>query len=82
LVYDNVLIVETPGAEVLGDSVEAVISVPCVLRLTVVDEWVPYGDGFVATDTLSVVPSDEDEAADLGVAVITVTDVLILIFVE
>jgi hypothetical protein len=45
---------------VLGDSVEAIISVPSVLPFTVVEEWVPYGDGVVATYTFSVVPSDEE----------------------
>ena len=79
------LLVEAPGAEVLGDSVEEEISVPSVLPFTGVEEWVPYGDVDVATDTFSIVPSDEDEAAGSGgavIVVIAVTNVLILIFVE
>ena len=68
----------------LGDSDEVVITVSRVLPFTLVDERVPYDDDVVAIDTLSVVPSVEDEVADSGGAVlvaIAVTDVLISISV-
>jgi hypothetical protein len=37
--YNEILLVEAPGAEVLDDSVEVEISVPSVLPFTGVDEW-------------------------------------------
>ena len=85
MVYEEVLLVEATGADVLGDSDKAVISVSSLLKFIVVDEWLTYRDGVVATYTFSVVPLDETEAADsIGevIVVIGVTVVLILKYVE
>ncbi len=85
MVYGEVLLVEAPGADVRGDSGKAVISVSSVLKFIVVDKWLSYRDGVVATDTFLVVPLDETEAADsIGavIVVIGVKVVLILKFVE
>ena len=43
--------VDALGTEVLGDSVEVLISVSSVLPLIVVDEWESYSDGDVEADT-------------------------------